>query len=56
MTWPQYREINRRAGIRVSARARSAHIVGALFGEPESELLDRVRQIATEDRDRFRAS
>jgi hypothetical protein len=55
VSWPQYREINRRAGIRVSGRARSVFIVGTVFDEAQSELLERVRQIATEDRDRFRA-
>jgi hypothetical protein len=55
MTLTQYQEINRRAGIRISGRARSVFIVGTLFDEPKSELLERVRKIAIEDRDRFRA-
>jgi hypothetical protein len=55
MTWDQYREISRLAGVRVSARARSAYIVGTLFDEPRNELLERVHRIATEDCDQFRA-
>jgi hypothetical protein len=55
MSWVQYQEINRRAGARISARARSLFIVGTLFDEPQFELLERVRRAATEDRDRVRA-
>jgi hypothetical protein len=56
VTWEQFGEINRRAGLNVfDGRARSEYMVGYLFGEPRDELLERVHRIAAEDRARFRA-
>ena len=56
LTLDQFREINRRAGLDgLDGKARSAYIVGVLFGEPQAELLDRVRRVSDCERARLRA-
>lgn len=49
------REINRRAGLRAfDGNARCAYVLGRALDEPRAELLERVREIAKEERARFR--
>jgi hypothetical protein len=56
LTWAQFREINRRAGLGPYAgKARSEYMVGCVFGEPLDELLERVHEIRDAERARFRA-
>ncbi len=56
LTLDQLREVDRRAGVDgITGKGRSAYIVGALFGEPQAELLDRVRRVSDSERARLRA-
>lgn len=48
--------INRCAGLNAfDGRARGEFILGRLLGEPDAELLERVRKTADDERARFRA-
>jgi len=51
VTHAQLREITRRAGLGpLDAHARSEYLLGCGLGEPHDQLLERVHQIALEDR------
>lgn len=56
VTHAQLREITRRAGLGpLDAHARSEYLLGCGLGEPHDQLLERVHQIAVEDRAQFAA-
>jgi hypothetical protein len=56
LTRDQRRELSERAGLGpFDGKALGVYIVGLLFGEPEDDLLKRVREIRDRELERFRA-